>query len=92
MNVLRVLPYFALGALIGVAYFSALGWNVRLYTGAGPGWSALLVHLMRLLALGAALTLCARQGASALLSSVVGFELMRKVAINQQRRALERGL
>jgi F1F0 ATPase subunit 2 len=85
---LRILPYCALGASLGVAYFSALALNVRLYTGSGPGWSATLLHLARLLVIGAVFTLCARRGASSLLSSVVGFELMRKVAVNQQRLAL----
>lgn len=90
MSFLRVLPYCALGALLGVVYFSALGLNVRLYAGSGPGWSAMLLHLARLLLIGAVFTLCARQGASSLLSSVVGFELTRKIAVNQQRLALER--
>ena len=66
----RVLPYSVLGALLGVAYFSALGWNVRLYVDYGAGWSAMFVHLMRLLVIGAAFTLCARQGALPLLSSL----------------------
>lgn len=86
----RDLPYGVLGALLAVVYFSALGWNVHLYVDNGAGWSALLVHLARLLAIGAAFTLCARQGALPLLSSVVGFQLMRTAAVNQQRRALER--
>lgn len=87
---LRVLPYCALGALLGAAYFSALGWNVRLYVRGGAGGSALLVHLLRLLVIVALFTLCARQGASSLLSSVAGFELMRNVAVNRQRLALGR--
>ena len=85
---LRVLPYCALGALLGVAYFSALALNVRLYMGSGPGWSATLLHLARMLVIAAVFTLCARRGAPSLLSSMVGFELMRKVAVNQQRLAL----
>ena len=87
---LRVLPYCALGALLGAAYFSALGWNVRLYVGGGAGSSALLVHLLRLIVIVAVFILCARQGASSLLSSVAGFELMRNVAVNRQRLALGR--
>ena len=85
---LRVLPYCVLGALLGIAYFAALALNVRLYTGSGPGWSAMLLHLARLILIAAVFTLCARRGAPSLLSSVVGFELMRKVAVNQQRQAL----
>jgi F1F0 ATPase subunit 2 len=85
---LRVLPYCALGALLGAAYFSALGLNVRLYAGSGPAWSAPLLHLARLLLIGAVFTLCARQSASSLLSSVAGFELTRKIAVNRQVLAL----
>ena len=55
-----------------------------------PRWSALLAHLMRLVVIGAAFTLCARQGALPLLSSLAGFQIVRTVAVNQQRRALER--
>jgi hypothetical protein len=76
--------------LIAVAYLLALGWNVRVYVDNGFGWSAVLIHTLRLLAIGAAFTLCARQGAVALLSSVAGFQMMRTAAVNQQRRALER--
>ena len=86
----RVLPYAALGALLAAAYFSALGWNVRLYVDYGAGWTALLVHVTRLLMIAAAFTLCARLGTFPLLSSVVGFQMMRMVAVNRQTRLLER--
>jgi hypothetical protein len=86
----RVLPYGVLGALVAVAYLSALAWNVSVYVDYEFGWSAVLIHSLRLLAIGAAFTLCARQGALPLLSSVVGFQIVRTAAVNQQRRALER--
>jgi len=85
----RVLPYSVLGALLAVAYFSALGWNVRLYLSDRAAWSAILIHSLRLLAIGAAFTLCARQGALPLLSSLVGFQMMRTLAVDRQTRALE---
>jgi F1F0 ATPase subunit 2 len=85
---LRVLPYGALGVSLAVAYFYALGLNVRLYTGSGPVWTAPLMHVARLLVIGAVFTLCARRGASSLLSCVAGFELMRRVTLNRQRLAL----
>ena len=50
----------------------------------------MLVHLARLLVMVAVFTLCARRGASSLLSSVAGFQMMRVAAVNQQIRALER--
>lgn len=88
LTFLRVLPYCALGVLLGVAYLYALALNVRLYVGSGRGWSAPFLHLTRLLVIAAVFTLCARRGASSLLSSMVGFELIRTVAVNQQRPAL----
>ncbi len=88
--IVRVLvPYFALGGLLGAAYSYALGWNVRLYTRFGPGWSVMLVHLARILVIGVVFALCARRGAVSLLSSVAGFQMMRATAVNHQIRALE---
>jgi F1F0 ATPase subunit 2 len=87
---MQVLPYTMFGALIGVAYLGLLGWNVRLYADRGAAWSAMIVHLMRLVVIGAAFTLCARQGALPLLSSLAGFQIVRTVAVNQRSRALER--
>jgi F1F0 ATPase subunit 2 len=86
---MRALPYGALGALIGVAYVSALGWNVRLYLDRGIGWSAMLLHLLRLLLVAAAFTICARRGAVPLLSSLVGFLIARTWTVSKTRRVLE---
>jgi len=86
---MQTFPYGLLGALIGIAYVSALGWNVRLYVGHGVGWGGLLVHGLRLLMVAAGFTLCARQGALPLLSSLVGFVVTRTWAVNQKRRILE---
>ncbi len=87
---MRVLPYCLLGALLAVGYFSALGWNVRLYAGHGTSWSALLVHAVRVFVVGGSFTLCANQGAVPVLSSFAGFQIVRAAAVNQQRRAFER--
>ena len=87
--VVRILLFGPLGGLLALAYFSALGWNVRLYVNRGIEANILLIHLGRLSLLGAALTLFARQGALPLLSSVAGFQVMRTVAINRQLRLLE---
>lgn len=86
---IRALPYGALGALIGIAYVGALAWNVRLYVGHGVEWGVLLVHLLRLLTVAAAFTLCARQGALPLLSTLVGFLVTRTLTVNQKRRLFE---
>ncbi len=88
--VLRILPFAALGAFLAVAYLSALGLNVRLYLDHTPGWVPALFHLTRLLTVAATLALCARAGAFALLSSVIGFQLTRTVGINQRSQALEK--
>jgi len=88
--VLRIAPYAALGALVGAAYFAALGWNVRLYAGHGAGWKALLLHFSRLAAAVAAFTLCARQGPAPLLASFAGFLAARTISVNHYRLALER--
>ncbi len=88
--VLRIVPYAAFGALVGAAYFAALGWNVRLYAGHGAGWKALLLHLSRLAVAVAAFTLCARQGAAPLIASFAGFLVIRTISVNRYRLALER--
>ncbi len=88
--VLRMVPYAALGALVGAAYFAALGWNVRLYAGHGAGSKALLLHLSRLAVAVAAFTLCARQGAVPLLASFAGFLAIRTISVNRYRLAVER--
>jgi len=88
--IVRMAAYGALGALIGTAYFAALAWNVRLYTGQGAGGNALLLHLARLAVAVAAFTLCARQGAAPLLASFAGFMAIRIISVNHYRRALLR--
>ena len=84
------MPYAVIGGLIGAAYFAALAWNVRLYTDNGAGWSALLLHLTRLVVAVAAFTLCARQGAAPLLASFGGFLAIRTISVNRYRLALAR--
>jgi len=88
--VVRMTAYGALGALIGMAYFAALAWNVRLYTGHGTRRNALLVHLSRVAVAVAAFTLCARQGAAPMLASLAGFLAIRTISINHYRLALQR--
>ncbi len=86
----RSAPYAVLGALIGAAYFAALGWNVRLYAGHESGWNSLLLHVSRLAVAVAAFTLCARQGGAPLLASFAGFLAIRTISINHYRLTLER--
>ena len=88
--VLRIVPYAALGALIGAAYFTALGWNVRLYAAHGAGWKALLLHLSRLALAVMAFTLSARQGAAPLLAGFAGFLAMRTISVTHYGLVIER--
>lgn len=87
---LRIIPYAALGSLIGAGYFGALAWNVRLYVGHTYGRQALLVHLLRLAVAGAAFTLCARQGAAPMIASFMGFLAIRTITINRYGLAAEK--
>jgi len=80
---LRIVPYAAIGALIGAAYFAALRWNVRLYVGHRARWKTLPLHLSRLGVAVAAFTLCARQGATPLLASFAGFLAVRMISVNR---------
>jgi F1F0 ATPase subunit 2 len=86
----RIVSCAAFGALIGAAYFAALGWNVWLYTGHGAGWKALLLHLSRLAVAVAAFAFCAEQGAAPLLASFAGFLAIRTISITHYSLALER--
>jgi F1F0 ATPase subunit 2 len=88
--VLRIVPYGALGGFIGAIYFAALAWNVRLYTGHGSGWKALLLHLSRLSVAITGFTLCARHGAAPVLASFAGFLLIRTISVTHCGLVLER--
>jgi F1F0 ATPase subunit 2 len=82
--VVRILAFSALGALLAWAYLAALGLNVRYYLDSGKKWPALLVHIVRSLAMVTILFLFAGQGADALLSSLIGFQIVRTASINQE--------
>jgi len=85
--VMRLLLYGTLGALAGIAFFSALDWNVLFYVAEGAGWKAPLVHVTRLLVAAAIFTFGARQGALPLLSMLAGFQMTRIVAVSRHRSA-----
>jgi F1F0 ATPase subunit 2 len=89
VTISRIIFYALIGALVGAAYFAALGLNVELYAGAGARSTALLVHLARLGGAVAALTLLARQGAAPLLAAFAGFLVIRTISVNRRRPALE---
>ena len=85
LSVLAVAMYGLLGAVLGLVYFSGLGWNVRLYVSGDTRCKALAVHVVRLVGIIGIFTLCARQGAAALLTNLAGFLAVRTVAIDHMR-------
>jgi hypothetical protein len=88
--VVGILLYGAVGALLGIAFFSVLDWNVLLYVERGAAWKAPLVHVTRLLVTAAIFTFTARQGALPLLSTLAGFQMIRIVAVNRHRTAVRK--
>jgi F1F0 ATPase subunit 2 len=80
---LNVTAYGMLGIALGAAYFAALRLNVRLYCDGVSVWKTLLVHLLRIVAVGSAFTACARHGALPLLSGLGGFLVMRTVSLRR---------
>jgi F1F0 ATPase subunit 2 len=70
--------FLVLGAALGVAYLSALAWNVRLYC---AGFSALAwsLHLLRFVSTVAIFFALAQSGPVPLLSGFAGFQLTRVV-------------
>jgi hypothetical protein len=85
---LHLLAFLGLGAGLGAAYLGALAWNVRLYC-AGSTVLALMVHLLRFVAMAAILVACVRSGAAPLLSSFVGFQLARALVATTAFLTLE---
>jgi F1F0 ATPase subunit 2 len=74
---LTVLAYLLLGLVLGLVYFCALGWNVRLYLHGSGAPLALSFHVLRILGTAALFVPIARTGALPLLSSLAGFQLTR---------------
>jgi hypothetical protein len=86
---LNVTAYGMLGIALGAAYLAALRLNVRLYCDGVWVWKTLLVHLLRIVGIGSAFTVCARHGALPLLSGFGGFELMRTISLWRCVRCLK---
>jgi hypothetical protein len=80
---LRLVVFLTLGTLLGYAYLALLNLNVRLYVVDGWGWFALVIHFMRVIMVVVAFAFCALRSAPALISSVIGFQITRTVAIHQ---------
>jgi hypothetical protein len=80
---LTVIAYGMLGITLCAVHFSALRWSVSLYCDGAPIWKALLAHTLRLAGIGAAFTVCARQGALPLLSSFGAFVATRTISLYQ---------
>jgi len=64
---------FGLGVLLAASYVLLLRWNTRLYTSQGsPGW-AVLLHMLRLVALVGVMALLGYLGRQVLLYGLLGF-------------------
>mgnify|MGYP003136637674 CR=1 FL=1 len=70
------------GALLGLAHFGSLWWNVRLYTGGSAG-RALAVQLLRLAILVAVFVGLAKLGAAALLAGALGLLVTRHLVMRR---------
>lgn len=86
---LKPLLFLVLGAALGMAFFGALAWNVRLYCGNSGPRLAPLIHAMRLLGTVAVFVGIAELGAAPLLSALAGFQLARVFAIRAKGLAFE---
>jgi F1F0 ATPase subunit 2 len=86
---LKPLLFLVLGAALGMAFFGALAWNVRLYCGNSGTRLAPLIHAIRLLGMAAVFVGIAELGAAPLLSALAGFHLARVFAIRAKGLAFE---
>jgi hypothetical protein len=79
--------FFVLGGVLGAAWIAALAWNVELYCGKSSVAWAVIVHLVRFVAIIAALVPIARAGAVPLVLTLAAFELTRLAAVRFKSRA-----
>jgi F1F0 ATPase subunit 2 len=86
---LKPLLFLVLGAALGMAFFGALAWNVRLYCGHSGTRLTPLIHAMRLLGMAAAFAGIAEVGAAPLLSALAGFQLARLFAVRAKGLGFE---
>jgi hypothetical protein len=87
LEALRLSGYAAAGFMLGLASFASLKTNATLYLSGGL-WRPVALHLARLAALGAVLTLFATQGAGALLAGAAGLLVARHLVVRRVRTAL----
>lgn len=69
------------GILLGIAYFNAVWWNVRLFVRGGSPAAAVALTFGRFLVLGGLLALASLEGASPLLAAAGGVLLGRALAM-----------
>lgn len=89
-DVLASLLAMALGGAgfaVGLAYFAALKWTVRLYGSPDGSFAAAALTIGRLVGVAILLVLAAKLGAVALLAAFLGFLVARSVALHRARRA-----
>jgi F1F0 ATPase subunit 2 len=79
--------YGTAGVVAGTLYFVCVWWNARLLAARGGTWITILALLGRILVLGCALTLAARQGAAPLLVMTLGVFIARFAVMRGLRAA-----
>lgn len=84
MTALALALAFVLGIALGVAYFTALRWNVQLYLIAGRRGAGIALHVARLAAVVAALWLASRAGAGPLLAMAGGLLIARPIVTRRE--------
>jgi F1F0 ATPase subunit 2 len=87
MTAIAIAVAFGVGLALGVAYFTALRWNVRLYLTPGGRAAGIALHVGRLAAVTAVLWLAARAGAAPLLAVALGIVVSRPLAIRRPKGA-----
>jgi F1F0 ATPase subunit 2 len=86
---LKLLACLILGAVFGAAFFGALEWNVRLYSGNAATRLAAFIHLARFVVIAIVFVGFAEMGAAPLFSALAGFQLVRIFAVSAKAVALE---
>jgi hypothetical protein len=85
-----LLAFGAFGALVGVAYFTTLEWNLRLYVRERRGLAAVAAHASRFVVTALCFAAIARgAGAGALLAAFIGFLLTRTAAVRRVQKRIE---
>ena len=79
--------HLAAGGVLGVVYFRALWWNVRLFAQGGRVTTAIALAMGRFVLLGGLLGLASLEGALPLLAMALGVLIARSAVLRRFREA-----